>query len=304
MFKTKKLNNEVVRPCVIAETEVKRLKGGQLFPIKFPNVFVCAKKGSGKTSVIFHMLKKCTSNPTEVFIFSNTHEVDETWQKIKEWLEKKGITFYTFKSIKNGKEDTLQQIMETMREKNDEEAEMPAEANLPPPTIPIFFSEAEERKWREKQAVKEEKMKAKMEKKQNGKGKIYPKRIFIFDDISAELKTPSLDTLLKQNRHFHAMSIVSSQYYKDLKPSARGQFQFFLIFKGIKDDTLEAIYKDSGINIDLEDFMRMYQTATAQKYSFFYIDTKNMKFRQNFNKEMAIKCEEDEEDDEEEEDSE
>lgn len=302
MFKAKKLNNEVVRPCVVVETDVKKIKGGALFPITFPNIFVCAKKGSGKTSVIFHALKKCVSNPTEVFIFSNTHDVDPTWEKIKEWLTEKGNTFYTFKSIKNGREDTLQQIMETWREKNDDEGEMPPEASLPAPTIPIFFSEAEERRWREKQSVKEEKKKERLEKKKKGKGKVYPKRLVILDDISSELKSPSLDTLLKQNRHFKAMTIVSSQYYKDLKPSARGQFQFFLIFKGIKEDTLETIFKDSGINIEYDDFIRMYQAATDKKYSFFYIDVKNMKFRENFNKELTIKCPDEEDDEEEDED--
>jgi hypothetical protein len=301
MFKTKKLNNEVVKPCVVVQTDVKQIKGGQLFPVIYPNVFICASKGSGKTSTIFHTLKKCTSNPTEVFIFSNTHDTDETWKQIKEWLEQKGNTFYTFKSIKNGKEDTLQQIMETMREAPEDESTIPEE-NLPPAPIPIFFSEAEERRWKEKAAAKEEKMKAKIEKKKKGKGKIYPKRIFVFDDISGELKSPSLDTLLKQNRHFKAMTIVSSQYFKDLKPSARGQFQFFLIFPRIRDDTLEVIHKDSGVNIDFEDFMKMYKMATSRKYNFFYIDTKNMKFRHNFNKELTIKCEEDSEEDDEEED--
>lgn len=297
MFKTKKINREVVKPCVVVETDIKRIKGGALFPIVYPNIFVCAKKGSGKTSVIFHILKKCTSNPTELFIFSNTHDVDPTWGKIKEWLDAKGVTSFFFKSIKNGKEDTLTEIMDSMRNGETEE-ETNDKPVMPPIVRPIFFSQHEEEAWVKKQQQKEEKEIEKKKKKQNGKGKIYPKRIFIFDDISSELKSATLDTLLKQNRHFKSMVIVSSQYYKDLKPSARGQFQFFLVFKNIKEDTLEVIYKDSGVNIDYEDFVKMYRKATEANYSFFYIDTKNMKYRQNFNKELTVECP-DEEDDEE-----
>src|SRR6185437_11733738 len=58
-----------------------------------------------------------------------------------------------------------------------------------------------------------------------------PEYIIIFDDLSSELKSRSLLSLLKFNRHFKSKLIISSQWLHDLLPESRKQIDLFLIFK-------------------------------------------------------------------------
>lgn len=282
MFRTQKVNNEVVVPPVIKDFDIKQVKGAALFPEVFSNVFLCARKQSGKSSVLLHILKKCVSTPTKVWIFCGTHDIDDVWIEIKKWLEGKGVEFEAHKSIFDGKEDLLKAIMEKEREPEEEAEEVEI-----PVVRPIFMSDAEEARWNAKQ----EKIAEKKKKKKSGKGKKYPKNVFVFDDLSIELKAPSIVRLLKENRHFKSKVLVSSQSYKDLPPGARGQFQYMLIFRGIRDDVLELIYKESYINVDLDQFLEMYRYATKESYHFLYVDLKSMKFRKDFNEEIVPKKE-------------
>lgn len=58
------------------------------------------------------------------------------------------------------------------------------------------------------------------EKKKKSKKSKYlaPEYMIIFDDLSSELKSRSLLSLLKFNRHFKAKLIISSQWLHDLLP--------------------------------------------------------------------------------------
>ena len=60
-----------------------------------------------------------------------------------------------------------------------------------------------------------------------------PQIIFVFDDLSGELKTPSLIQLLKMNRHFLCKVIISSQYWNDIALEGRKQIDYVLLFKGL-----------------------------------------------------------------------
>lgn len=282
MFRTQRLNNEVIVPPVNTEFDVKRVKGYQLFPEAYANIFCCARKQSGKSSTIFHILKKCTSTPTKLWIFCGTHDLDDVWVAIKKWLDEKGIEYECFKSIHEGKEDILKGIMDRLREPEEEPVEPVPEPVVPP----IFMSDEEEARWHARQAA----VHARRERKRNGKSKIYPKNIFVLDDLSTELKSPSVVRLLKENRHFKSKVIISSQSYKDLAPGARNQFQYVLIFKGIREDVLQLIHQETYINIEFDEFYDIYEYATKQKYNFLYIDLKNMKFRKNFNEEIRPKA--------------
>jgi hypothetical protein len=227
-----------------------------------------------------------------VYIFCGTHDIDPTWILIKEWLTDKGVEFEAHKSIyDNDRSDIVARIIKEKQEPDEN-----SEDDEPdfPEVQPIFMSDYEEAKWIEKQ----EKLAEKRRKKKSGKSKIYNKNLFCFDDISSELKSPSVIRLLKEQRHYKSKTIISSQNFKDCPPAARGQFMYMLIFKGIRDDVLELIHKETYINIDLEPFLKIYKYATEKPFSFLYVDLRQMKFRKNFDEEIVPKKKDDTSEDE------
>jgi len=102
------------------------------------------------------------------------------------------------------------------------------------------------------------------------------------------LKSTSLTSLLKKNRHFLSKVVVSSQYLNDLAPQSRKQIDYFLIFKGQPQAKLDEIYRDADISVDEHTFYKLYKHSTEAKYSFLYIDTNNNTYRRTFNVEYDI----------------
>jgi hypothetical protein len=115
-----------------------------------------------------------------------------------------------------------------------------------------------------------------------------PEYIFVFDDLSDQLKSKSLTALLKKNRHFKCKIIVSSQYLHDLEPQALKQMDYWLIFAGQPLEKLQKIYKDADVAVDFETFVKVYQNATAKEYCFMYVDVQKDKFRKCFTDEYEL----------------
>jgi len=115
--------------------------------------------------------------------------------------------------------------------------------------------------------------------------------MIIFDDLSSELKSKSLLSLLKFNRHFKAKLIISSQWLHDLLPESRKQIDLFLIFKGFPEDKIALIYKDCDSSLPFETFYQIYKKSTIKPHSFMDVDTRADEFRSNFDKKFIIQSE-------------
>jgi hypothetical protein len=115
-----------------------------------------------------------------------------------------------------------------------------------------------------------------------------PEWFIIFDDLSNELKSKSLLTLLTKNRHFKCKICISSQYLNHLLPESRKQIDVWIIFKGHPEDKLQTIFNDADLAIDFNMFKQIYYKATEKKYSFLYVDTRNDQFRRNFNSKFTL----------------
>ena len=118
--------------------------------------------------------------------------------------------------------------------------------------------------------------------------KLSPKHIIVLDDCGNSLKNSSVTKLLKINRHLHARVIVSSQHQGDVLQQSFRQMCNLLIFKGLGNnmEKLEQIYRNADLSVSFEEFVSMYRFATINPFSFLYIDTRNNKYRVNFNKEI------------------
>lgn len=278
--KLKRVNNEVVRPVrVEIPDENLPIKGASLCPELYANVFLCAKKNSGKTSVISKMLNGCATKDTTVIVFASTVFKDPIYTEIYKRLTANGIHMERYTSLKEDGIDILDTLVkkleeesrrETLAKEDDEEDD--EEGN------PLVFFDSEN-----------EEDDSTQEPAQRSRTKFRaPRYIFVFDDLSNELKSPSLLSLLKKNRHFHSRIIVSSQYPLDLLPESRKQIDLWLVFRGQPKDKLETIYKDADLSIPFPLFHKIYNYATKEPYSFLFINTRNDELRQNFSKKFIL----------------
>lgn len=273
MIKYKQLNNISVKaiPQIGAGVDTRPIKGFNLFPEIYANVFLCAKKKSGKTSVIYKIIKSCATKDTHIISFVSTLQKDSGWLGIKKYCDDHGIQFTGHTSIMDGKIDKLTELVEELQNTAPEEGTQDEPKSKPRSLILCDSDDDDD----------DEKPKKKSKYRS-------PAYIIIFDDLSTELKTKSLVSLLKKNRHFLAMTITSSQYLNDLLPESRKQIDYFLVFKGQPEQKLDTIYKDADLSISFDEFKDIYQDATKEQYSFLYVDTRDDSFRRNFSQKIIL----------------
>src|SRR6185437_11535102 len=82
-------------------------RGEKLFEKKGCNVFICAKKHSGKTSNIFFILRRVMGPQTKLVIYCSTADADPTWIFIIKYFKAKGHDVEVHTSIKEDGIDTL-----------------------------------------------------------------------------------------------------------------------------------------------------------------------------------------------------
>jgi hypothetical protein len=267
MIKEESINKIKVKPLIISKTDTSTIKGSELFPSLYYNLFVCSKKRSGKTSLINTIIQKCTDKRTIFFIFCPTVKVDASWIEIVKYLENRGNAVNTYTELVDGKINILNEIVN--------ELSMGAE-------------EPEEDK---KEEVVGKKLKfddpAKKKKEYKPK-KISPEVTFIFDDASDLLRNPAVATLLKKNRHLKANVIISSQFIHDLKPESIKQLDYFITFKSFSEEKMALIHKGLDLSLDFDKLWNLYQHCVSKPYSFLYINVRTEQYRCNFNKQLDI----------------
>lgn len=276
IFKTQKINEKVVRPIQVKKIDPKKIKGYDLFPNVYGNIFICAKKKSGKTSTVAKILKECIDKDTRVFVFCPTHNKDESYKKIKKNLEEKEIRNHFFESIVDEDHvDNLDMLIEELlKEENESDEESSSSEEEEEEDMVCDFS------CDKKDIVVKIKKRKPL--------KLAQKIIFLFDDVSTELKNKNIPRLLKMNRHLKCKVIVSSQYPNDVEPGSRKQFDYWILFGGHDEAKIETIHADSGVSHDFETFKKLYKQATEKKFNFLYVDTNQNIYRKNFNEKFIL----------------
>lgn len=275
----KKINNQEVKVIKLDKQIDKRpARGHETISECFANIFICARKNSGKTSVVNHILEQCAGPKTKIIAYVSTLDKDPSWSAIRKKFKDRFIGYTSIIDEDSG-EDILgdfvrERILEAKeeREKKDQRDEEhdamkgfgPIDHNI------IDFGGGS---------------KEIIEKKGKYKELEY---IIIFDDMSSDLKNRNIAPLLKRNRHFKCKTIISSQNFSDLTPESRRQIDIFIVFGGFSKIYLEKLYAEALISIPLDVFIDIYHEATKEQYSFLLIDTRNNQFRIKFDKEIII----------------
>jgi len=263
MIKEETLNKIHVKPLTITNQDTSPIKGSELFPSLYFNLFICSKKRSGKTSLINTIIQKCTDKRTLFFIFCPTINVDSSWKAMIQYLENRGNVVKSYSDILDGKVNILNEIVNQLSigDEEDEKEE-------------VFKSKIKFDELKKKKAYVPK--------------KLSPEVCFIFDDASDILRNPAVSILLKKNRHLKANTIISSQYLHDLQPSSIKQLDYFIAFRSFSEDKLALIHKGLDLSIEFLQLWNIYTHCTNKAYSFLYINVRSEQYRCNFNKKIEL----------------
>jgi hypothetical protein len=289
-METKKINNIKIQRVITNKIEEKKIGGFGMFPEVYANIYICSKKKSGKTTLIYNILKKCANKNTHVWIFSPTIKKDETFKMICEMLENKGcnVSKYLHFIDEDGSNIIDEVINELINEGSDGEQEegQEEEYNDEPINKPLCLCKfGNEEQEEDRKQEKEEKPK---KEKKNKKNKIYPEQIFVCDDLASDLRNKAIGQLLIKNRHFKSKVILSGHNVTNLLPQARANIDYCIVFKGMSDDKIKVLHNDLNLSMDFDKFLEIYNEATLKPYSFLWISTADDKLRCGFDKDIII----------------
>jgi hypothetical protein len=277
--KKKKINDFKVKAVNLSDVkEVYNLpvKGSKLGLGLLHNTFIVAPKNSGKSHLIYRILKATTTPETKIVIICPTHDKDALYKKLIKDFTNKGYDISSYYEI----DDILPQILEE-DELEDDISSSDSDEEVEPPSV--YFSPDMNDDFQEYEFVDskpEEKMKSKRKKKK--KKYQVPKRIIIFDDLSQGCRNPSLDLWLKRHRHYNTSNIISVQYYHDCLPSSYRQADNFIAFPKLSKKKIKELHHLSDSNLTLSKFSDLYYDATSKKYNFFNISLRNNTYKKNF----------------------
>ena len=263
---SKKVNNCKIRKIPREGEEDKRpIKGYELCQEVYANIYLIAKKNSGKTTVIYNIIDRCAGRDTIVFAFVSTLNNDANWKGIKTMCEDKGMPFFGFTSLVD--EEGVDQLQALVKSFQDSAEEKEGKEEVKAPLLPCFSPVVEEKRT----TTKPKRLPYRA-----------PEYIIVLDDLADELKKKSVATLLKKNRHFKCKVIISSQWLNDIPPAALGQMNLVCLFRGFSVEKLEEFHSKARLSIPFEDFKTLYLDATKDDYGFLAIDMDKGTYRKKF----------------------
>ena len=275
MIKLKTINKDIIKPIKMYEEDKRPIKGGSICSTCYGNIALIASIASGKTNVLFNILKKCAGKKTKIIAFVSTLFNDNNWNVIKKWCKKNKIQFVGHTSIYEDGNDLLGGYVNefTEKAKQREKKEDMIEENK---MIPITVEESLKICFNDDSDDEEEETCQ------------YPETIMIFDDLANEIRDRNYENLLKKSRHFHILTITSSQDLKDITPASRAQMRIWILFRNINPERLQNIYDAISPNIAFNKFKSIYEHATKDKYNFLYINHREENYRKCFDKQYLI----------------
>lgn len=299
MFKTKEINDVSIKPVIHKTNENKNnVRAFNYYENPYSNICLMARKNSGKSTVIYRALEQCAKKGTNVFLFSPTVNIDPTYGKMVKMLKKKGCTVVAKEHFidENGV-DLIGQLLQIFSKKD--EVEETQEEYKPPPLL--YFGDDRNYKHCNVQVggecvLVEKPPKPKKEKKEKEKKKdklITPEHIFVFDDLSSDMRHKSISKLMTKQRHYKLKCFLSCHSVNNLEKMALSCIDVYHIFPNISSEKIEELGEKVNITFKNDTkkdskLQRLYDDATAKPYNFLYIDRNNGTFRKNFNHKYNI----------------
>ena len=214
---------------------------------------------------------------TKFIVFCSTVHKDASWKFMIKYFKAKGRDVEVHTALKENGVDLLEQQIKILENEPDPE-DIEMEDIKPEQKIKMIGNGAMNAILAHNLPPEVTGM-GKKEKKSKYNERKY---IWVLDDLSTELRSKSLPGFLKKSRHF-GCCLISSQYYLDLDPQSRAQLDYMLVYKGAREDKLEAMWKDADLTVDYPEYKKLYEDATEEPYNFLYVDIRKSELRKNFN---------------------
>lgn len=268
LFSKKKLDGRglQVKPFTVDEPLAKDVLGSQVIPKLYSTTFICAPKGQGKTTTLWHIIKNCADKESMVLIFSNTVYSDSSWEYILSRLKKRGVQFQVSNRLEGGEGPSPGgSLSETIAKLQGAGGSPRPEGELEDPSLwpPSRWAEPEGPEG------------PGAEGPEKARKLISPKYLFIFDDVSEELKQESIKQFIKQHRHYKTKVVISSQVPIDLDKGLRRNMDQWILFGGHNHDRLRLMYDDMNLSMEFALFQQLYYEATSKKYNFLNVFLSN-----------------------------
>jgi hypothetical protein len=298
MLRKKQINDIEVKKVNLPKVDVTKIKGYDMIPELYANIYLLARKKQGKTTVLYNIIKNCVDKNTKIYFFVSTIDLDPTYIQILNYLNKHKIEYETFQSLI---EDHIEEVKKEVIKTSDKNKKSFSDDNLKnvidEMKLRILLEKEEDEKEDEESEDDEPKIinfteneneisfKIKKRKSKN----ITPHHMLIFDDISDEMRNNrNLKALMKKNRHYKSKIIISTQHFYDVNPDIRKMFDIWILFRDHEDSILQEVYNACSINISFDKFKELYRDATKDPYNFLFVDKNKCEYRQNFNIEYEV----------------
>jgi hypothetical protein len=272
MLRLKTINNVCIDAVPMTTPPDERpVLGADLFPTVYDSTFICSRKKSGKSHLLYRILEQCTNKNTNIFVICPTHERDPVYTEIKRLLAKRKQNAVFF-------DDIIEEDGSSVLDK------LIAELRHPPPEEP-------------KKAIKKPKTLAeamfaplatppaprcKRSKYQT------PEHVLIIDDCSHNLRHPSVSRFLKIHRHLHVKCFLSSQAFVDVAPSSFKQIDNLILFRSMDTHKLEILWAAMDLHVGFDTLAEMYRIATDEPYSFLNVNCRLDTYRVGFSRQFNV----------------
>ena len=309
-FKKSKIADIKQKIIVNNDNEMKA-KGYKIFPIVYSNVFLLGKKFSGKTTTISTILKEVSGKNTNFIFIGSTVNKDKSYKEITKYYEDKGHNVEIYDDLIVDEDGELYNVLDRFIEIQKSEAKdsnqqgegkitqmvmQPSIIELPSGMKCLSYTHKVDLisplKPHNKVDIKPQISKDNDSKQSGGNIQstkkvkyVYPLYIIVIDDMGSAMRNKYLTQLLKTNRHYKTMVIMSGQNITDLEPSALRQVDYTLVYGRQPDDKIFKLHDDLDIEISKEQLLELYKDATSEPFSFLYIGRtpRGDEFRQGFN---------------------
>lgn len=131
--------------------------------------------------------------------------------------------------------------------------------------------------------------------------KSHVQTLFIFDDMMGDeimkpQKIQMLDRIAATGRHFDISAVIIFQKFKKFSGIVRDNATNVIVFEQKNSTAIEQISEEYKGDLSKDEFLRIYQIATGEPFSFLHINLQvpqNIRFRKNWNQIIHTKVEED-----------
>ena len=261
---------EVIKPAITNKLPL----GYKYVNHPYANILLLAKKNSGKTNIIYNLLKQCANRSTEVVIFCPTVDLDDSYKIILDYLDSREIPHQQFKNL-----DTLADLL-TSYNPLIQDAESESESDEEQPVSPSNIMAMCHVEKKEEVIKKRPPPRSKF---------IVPEHIFIFDDLKEKMRNKVLDDLIATNRHYKSKVIISTHNTTDIKPGVRTCLDVMCLFPKIPIDRIYDLVQDVQLATPIDDVIDLYEQATEADHNFLYVDIRREQFSFNFDKKIIKK---------------